>query len=188
MKLPIIALTAHAMKGFEKEILEAGCTGYVTKPIDIDVLLGALAEKLGGRRVQGAPVAPARPAPAPQPVFAASLDDAPGADGPPVVSRLATHPKLRPAIRRFTGRLDEQLIAMDGARNAGDFKELANLAHWLKGAGGTVGYDDFTAPARNLETFAKAGDGPGADAALREIRGLALRLVAPEEDDAQVAA
>jgi HPt (histidine-containing phosphotransfer) domain-containing protein len=105
-----------------------------------------------------------------------------------VVSRLATHPKLRPAIRRFTGRLDEQLIAMDGARNAGDFKELANLAHWLKGAGGTVGYDDFTAPARNLETFAKAGDGPGADAALREIRGLALRLVAPEEDDAQVAA
>jgi PAS domain S-box-containing protein len=188
MKLPIIALTAHAMKGFEKEILEAGCTGYVTKPIDIDVLLGALAEKLGGRRVQGAPVAPARPAPAPQPVFAASLDDAPGADGPPVVSRLATHPKLRPAIRRFAGRLDEQLIAMDGARNAGDFKELANLAHWLKGAGGTVGYDDFTAPARNLETFAKAGDGPGADAALREIRGLALRLVAPEEDDAQVAA
>jgi PAS domain S-box-containing protein len=188
MKLPIIALTAHAMKGFEKEILEAGCTGYVTKPIDIDVLLGALAEKLGGRRVQGAPVAPARPAPAPQPVFAASLDDAPGADGPPVVSRLATHPKLRPAIRRFAGRLDEQLIAMDAARNAGDFKELANLAHWLKGAGGTVGYDDFTAPARNLETFAKAGDGPGADAALREIRGLALRLVAPEEDDAQVAA
>jgi CheY-like chemotaxis protein len=54
MKLPIIALTAHAMKGFEKEILEAGCTGYVTKPIDIDVLLGALAEKLGGRRVPGA--------------------------------------------------------------------------------------------------------------------------------------
>jgi HPt (histidine-containing phosphotransfer) domain-containing protein len=77
---------------------------------------------------------------------------------------------------------------MDAARNAGDFKELANLAHWLKGAGGTVGYDDFTAPARNLETFAKAGDGQGADAALREIRGLALRLVAPEEDDAQVAA
>ena len=55
VKLPIIALTAHAMKGFEQEILAAGCTGYVTKPIDIDVLLGTLAEKLGtGRRVKAA--------------------------------------------------------------------------------------------------------------------------------------
>jgi HPt (histidine-containing phosphotransfer) domain-containing protein len=110
------------------------------------------------------------------------------ADGPPIVSRLANHPKLRPAVRKFASRLDEQLIAMDAARDAGDFKELGNLAHWLKGAGGTVGYDDFTAPARNLETLAKAGDGPGTDAAVREIRTLALRVVAPEEDDAQVAA
>jgi PAS domain S-box-containing protein len=187
MKLPIIALTAHAMKGFEQEILAAGCTGYVTKPIDIDVLLGALAEKLGGRRVKGA----AAPRPA---VFAASQsipelrDVVPGAGGPPIVSRLANHPKLRPAVRKFASRLDEQLVAMGAALAAGDFKELANLAHWLKGAGGTVGYDDFTAPARNLETVAKAGDGQGADAALREIRGLALRVVAPEEGDAQVAA
>jgi CheY-like chemotaxis protein len=188
MKLPIIALTAHAMKGFEQEILAAGCTGYVTKPIDIDVLLGTLAEKLGGRRVQGAPAArPIAPAAAPAPI--PELHDiVPSAGGPPVVSRLANHAKLRPAIRRFAGRLDEQLTAMAAAHSAGDFKELAALAHWLKGAGGTVGYDDFTAPARNLETLAKAGDANGADAALREIRGLALRLVAPEEDDAQVAA
>jgi CheY-like chemotaxis protein len=189
LKLPIIALTAHAMKGFEQEILEAGCTGYVTKPIDIDVLLGTLAEKLGGRRVQGAarPVARA-PAPTAPPPIPELHDIVSRPDGPPIVSRLASHPKLRPAIRRFAGRLDEQLTAMDAARAAGDFKELAALAHWLKGAGGTVGYDDFTAPARNLETLAKAGDGKGADAALREIRGLALRLVAPAEDDAQVAA
>jgi PAS domain S-box-containing protein len=185
MKLPIIALTAHAMKGFEQEILAAGCTGYVTKPIDIDLLLRTLAEKLGGRRVQGPPAAPRPAAPPPIPEL---RDIVPGADGPPVVSRLANHPKLRPAVRKFAGRLDEQLIAMDTALTAGDFKELGALAHWLKGAGGTVGYDDFTVPARNLETLAKAGDGPGADAALQEIRGLALRLVAPEEDDAQVAA
>jgi CheY-like chemotaxis protein/HPt (histidine-containing phosphotransfer) domain-containing protein len=185
MKLPIIALTAHAMKGFEQEILAAGCTGYVTKPIDLDVLLGTLAEKLGGRRVQGAarPIVPAAAPPIPE-----LHDVVPGLDGAPVVSRLANHPKLRPAIRRFAGRLDEQLTAMDAAHAAGDFKELAALAHWLKGAGGTVGYDDFTAPARNLETFAKAGDGAGAGAALRELRGLARRLVTPEEDDAQVAA
>jgi CheY-like chemotaxis protein len=189
MKLPIIALTAHAMKGFEQEILAAGCTGYVTKPIDIDVLLGALAEKLGGRRVKAA----AAPRPAAPPPAAASQpipelrDVVAGAGGPPVVSRLANHPKLRPAVRKFAGRLDEQLAAMAAAHAAADFKELAALAHWLKGAGGTVGYDDFTAPARNLEMLAKAEDGQGARAALQEIRGLASRLVAPEEDDAVAA-
>ncbi|HYL18882.1 MAG TPA: response regulator, partial [Burkholderiales bacterium] len=53
MDLPIIALTANAMKGFEQEVLDAGCTGYLTKPVDIDGLLQTLASLLGGRRVAG---------------------------------------------------------------------------------------------------------------------------------------
>jgi CheY-like chemotaxis protein/nitrogen-specific signal transduction histidine kinase len=191
-KVPIIALTAHAMKGFEQEILAAGCTGYVTKPIDIDVLLGTRAEKLGGRRVQGAPaariapveeqpIAPAVPAVIPAAAASASADDS------PVVSRLANHPRLRSAARKFAARLDEQLAAMELELRAGKFAELAALAHWLKGAGGTVGYDAFTVPARTLEGYAKAADGSGARTALDELHGLAKRMVVPEEEGAAAA-
>jgi CheY-like chemotaxis protein len=45
-KIPIIALTAAAMRGDEEKILDTGFDGYVPKPVNKQVLLDVLEEKL----------------------------------------------------------------------------------------------------------------------------------------------
>ncbi|MFH8338015.1 HAMP domain-containing protein [Streptomyces sp. AM6-12] len=47
--LPIIALTAKAMKGDREKAIEAGASDYVTKPVDSDNLLGVLQHWMGGK-------------------------------------------------------------------------------------------------------------------------------------------
>jgi CheY-like chemotaxis protein len=47
--IPVVALTAFAMKGDEEKARAAGCEGYITKPIDTRMLADQVARVLGGR-------------------------------------------------------------------------------------------------------------------------------------------
>jgi two-component system cell cycle response regulator DivK len=40
--IPVVALTANAMTGDREMILEAGCDGYISKPINIDTFVGEI--------------------------------------------------------------------------------------------------------------------------------------------------
>ena len=60
-----------------------------------------------------------------------------------------------------------------------DHAELADLAHWLKGAGGTVGFAAFTQPARELEQSAKRGETETLGAMLTEVKDLADSIEIP---------
>ncbi|MGR3221279.1 MAG: response regulator [Candidatus Anammoxibacter sp.] len=46
--IPIIAVTAHAMLGAKEKMIEAGCDGYISKPIDIHEFPKTVAKVLNG--------------------------------------------------------------------------------------------------------------------------------------------
>ncbi|HEY2321661.1 MAG TPA: response regulator [Thermoanaerobaculia bacterium] len=41
-RIPILALTAHAMRGDKDRFLDAGCDGYISKPIDVKTFLTSI--------------------------------------------------------------------------------------------------------------------------------------------------
>jgi len=45
--IPVIALSAHAMRGDEERARAAGCDDFLTKPLDESLLFGKLARRLG---------------------------------------------------------------------------------------------------------------------------------------------
>jgi CheY-like chemotaxis protein len=88
-------------------------------------------------------------------------------------------PRFQDIINRFTDKLRFQIEAMDVALEARDFEELANLAHWLKGSAGSIGFHSFTTPAAELETLARAEQAASALACMDTIRSMSERIVLP---------
>ncbi|MEF2144854.1 MAG: response regulator [Desulfovibrionaceae bacterium] len=148
--LPIIAMTAHALKGDRERCLEAGMSDYITKPIDPRQLFAAL-ERWVPDTVRAQDPEPGR-----QPQEEAAMPvvdhDLPGLSRAEGLFRCNNNTKLYSKLlatflRDFAEASEriEQLLAED------DVNDARIIAHSIKGVGGSIGAGRLSASAAAVE-------------------------------------
>src|SRR5580698_1684994 len=139
--ITVVALTAFAMKGDEQKAVEAGCDGYITKPIDTRSLGARIREHLN-RRAEAQGVTASPPAPAPSPAAASGSSDAASL---PAAEMLALRRKF---LSEGQEAARQMLLDLDGQFNAND---AAKKVHNWIGTGGLLGYSAISRLAREVE-------------------------------------
>jgi PAS domain S-box-containing protein len=143
---PILAMTAHAMKGDRERCLAAGMDGYTSKPIRIGELELAIAQL----------VSPSKPAEGPLPQETQEdgiIDRAALVAGVDGNRRL-----LNELIRVFLADCPQRLAEIKEAVRRGDVEALRIAAHTLKGSVGNFAAKRAFAAAQRLEIMGRDGD------------------------------
>jgi response regulator RpfG family c-di-GMP phosphodiesterase len=158
-RIPILAMTAHAMKGDRERCLAAGMDGYIAKPIHVRELLQRIEALLPAdiaATSAGSVVGPAAELWEPANALARVGGDV----------RL-----LREVVRLFLSECPRWLDEIRAAAAARDAARLHQAAHSLKGSLGTFGARVAFEAAQRLENMARAGDPAGAEQTCAVLAG-----------------
>ena len=167
-KIPIVAMTAHALKGDRERCLESGMDDYITKPLSIDELKRVM-QKWGSS---------SDPSVEPEPVGDEVVIDEGGvtvADAPPLdmakaLDNLAGDRELFNEVATTFLETSPELIANVRAAFANaSSHELASAAHSLKGAVSNLCAYRTEEFARRVEQAARTGSVAETEADINEL-------------------
>jgi CheY-like chemotaxis protein len=164
LKIPIIALTAHAMAEDRAKCMASGCSAYLSKPIDEETLLKTVHQHLGNN-----------PTPATNEPTTAGVAGSPPPSGAAaganrIKSSLAGNPRMMKIIPEFVDGLPGEVRKMIDLLERNELAALQQVVHQLLGASGGYGFEPVSEPAKNAEDLIKAGE--STDAVAAEIKAL----------------
>ncbi len=165
-RIPIIAMTAHAMQGDRQKCLDMGMDDYVAKPVSPQGLAHTLVKWLEGE-TGDAETEDAGEAQPPESLPSSSL---PIWNRQALVERLMGNEELADEIaRQFWVGLASQVEALRYCAEAGDGAGVERLAHSMKSSAANVGAEALAALANEFERIGKSGDVAAIQARLVEM-------------------
>ena len=168
--LPIIAMTAHAMKGDQQRCLEAGMDGYLTKPVSSPQIAEVIARVLG-----------AETAPRPK---SQSQEKRAGWDRATALERVEGDAALlADLVQVFLEELPGQLDTLQQGIAGADFEVIERTAHTLKGELVYLGLTAAAEKAKELEHIGRDRNIKGAQGIMPEVKAQLLKIAAAMQED-----